>query len=107
MSHALRLCKERWPIGLRLSVLRQRWIGARAERHETLRIDGTVVKHWRATGDRPAITVLCDDGIEASGEPCILDVRNPTGKPPEGGVYWVHGVEPKDKQMDLFGEVAA
>jgi len=102
VSHALRLCKERWPIGTRVSVQRERWLGERAERYESVRIDATVIKHWRATGDRPGITVLCDDGIEASREPCVFNVREPTGKPPQGGVYWINGFEPKEEQMDLF-----
>ena len=75
MSHALRLCKECYPIGSRWSIARFWWIDFRAGLGHQDRITGTVTKHWRALGDMPGVTVLCDDGREHRGEPAILEMR--------------------------------
>ena len=71
MSYELRACKERWPIGKRVSVNRFRWIDADNGLYQTSRIEGIVVAHWAG----PGVNVLCDDGIIESGKPHILDVR--------------------------------
>lgn len=75
MSNALRLCKEHYPIGSRWNIARFWWIDFRAGHGHHDRIAGTVTKHWRADGDMPGITLLCDDGREHGGEPSILEMR--------------------------------
>ena len=75
MSHALRLCKEHYPIGSRWNIKRFWWVdyGRGIEHHD--RINGTVVKRRRAHGDMPGLTLLCDDGRKFGGEPMILELR--------------------------------
>jgi hypothetical protein len=70
MSYALRLCKQHWPLGTRVHIKRFWWVDSKTGHQD--QCDGTVIKHWQATGDRPGITVMCDDGREHSGEPCVL-----------------------------------
>ncbi len=75
MSYALRYCKAHYPIGSRWSIERFWWVDFRAGVGHEDRINGTVTKHWRATGDMPGITLLCDDGLEYGGEPAVLEPR--------------------------------
>ena len=75
MSYALRWCKEHYPIGARVNIKRFRWISFKDGVYEEDRCNGTVIKHWRATGDMPAFTVLCDDGREFGGEFIHLEPR--------------------------------
>lgn len=85
MSYALRWCKENLPVGMRVNIKRSWWVDWDKGIYHTDRCNGTVVKHWRATGDMPGITVKCDDGREHSGEPNHLEPRE-IGEPFRGQV---------------------
>jgi len=76
MSHT----NERSPIGSRWNIKRFWWINFQAGVYHEDRINGTVTKHWRATGNMPGLTLLCDDGREHGGEPIHLAPREPCGK---------------------------
>jgi hypothetical protein len=75
MSNTLTWCKQHYPIGSRWNIERGWWVDFQTGDYHRDRINGTVIKHWRATGNTPGLTLLCDDGREYGGEPTHLIPR--------------------------------